>query len=437
MINYFSHFQGKKITLMGLGLLGRGLGVARFLIEQDAQLTITDLKTKRELTDSLKKLSKFKGVKYVLGQHRLADFENRDLIIKSAGVPFDSKYIKEAKKNKISIEMDASLFAKLAPVKIIGITGTRGKSTVTDIVYQILKKHYKKGDVFLGGNVKGIATLPLLKKVKEQDIVVMELDSWQMQGFGDSKISPHIAVFTNFLSDHMNYYRNSMNRYFDDKANIFKYQSKDDYLIISQQANQEIRKRFKSKIKSKIIKISDNKWETKLLGQHNQNNINLAVEVLKILGINKLVIKKELKTYLGMPGRLEFVRTFKEVDYYNDTNSTTPDALMVALNSFNKKVILIAGGNDKELDYKEVVKVIRKKTKAIILIKGTATDKILKLIECPVEVVESMKKAVGKANQFAQKGDIVLLSPGATSFGVFKNEYDRGDQFRELVNKYV
>ncbi|MBU1563768.1 MAG: UDP-N-acetylmuramoyl-L-alanine--D-glutamate ligase, partial [Patescibacteria group bacterium] len=96
-----------------------------------------------------------------------------------------------------------------------------------------------------------------------------------------------------------------------------------------------------------------------------------------------------------------------------------------------------AGGNDKELDYKEVVKVIRKKTKAIILIKGTATDKILKLIECPVEVVESMKKAVGKANQFAQKGDIVLLSPGATSFGVFKNEYDRGDQFRELVNKYV
>ncbi|MBU1292291.1 UDP-N-acetylmuramoyl-L-alanine--D-glutamate ligase, partial [Patescibacteria group bacterium] len=374
MINYFSHFQGKKITLMGLGLLGRGLGVARFLIEQGAQLTITDLKTKRELTDSLKKLSKFKGVKYVLGQHRLADFENRDLIIKSAGVPFDSKYIKEAKKNKISIEMDASLFAKLAPVKIIGITGTRGKSTVTDIVYQILKKHYKKGDVFLGGNIKGIATLPFLNKVKERDIVVMELDSWQMQGFGDSKISPHIAVFTNFLSDHMNYYRNSMNRYFDDKANIFKYQSKDDYLIISQQANQEIRKRFKSKIKSKIIKISDNKWETKLLGQHNQNNINLAVEVLKILGINKLVIKKELKTYLGMPGRLEFVRTFKEVDYYNDTNSTTPDALMVALNSFNKKVILIAGGNDKELDYKEVVKVIRKKTKAIILIKGTATD---------------------------------------------------------------
>lgn len=437
MINYFSHFQGKKITLMGLGLLGRGLGVARFLIEQGAQLTITDLKTKRELTDSLKKLSKFKGVKYVLGQHRLADFKNRDLIIKAAGVPFDSKYIKEAKKNKIPIEMDASLFAKLAPVKIIGITGTRGKSTVTDIVYQILKKHYKKGDVFLGGNIKGIATLPFLNKVKERDIVVMELDSWQMQGFGDSKISPHIAVFTNFLSDHMNYYRNSMNRYFDDKANVFKYQSKDDYLIVSQQANQEIQKRYKSKIRSKVVKALNNKWETKLLGQHNQDNISLAVEVLKILGINKLVIKKELKTYSGMLGRLELVRTFKKVDYYNDTNSTTPDALTAALNSFKQRVILIAGGNDKELDYKEVVKVIRKKTKAIILIKGTATDKILKLIECPVEVVESMKKAVGKANQFAQKGDIVLLSPGATSFGVFKNEYDRGDQFRELVNKYV
>jgi len=433
MINYF---QGKKITIMGLGLLGRGVGLTKFLAQSGAQLIVTDLKTKKELESSLNQLKKFGNIKYVLGQHRLADFKNRDLIIKAAGVPFDSQYIKEAKKNRIPIEMDASLFVKLAPVKTIGITGTRGKSTVTDIVYQILKKYYKKGNVFLGGNIKGIATLPLLKKVKKQDIVVMELDSWQMQGFGDSKISPQIAVFTNFLSDHMNYYRNNMTRYFNDKANIFKYQNKDDCLIISQQAEGEIKKRFKNKIESKVIKVSDSQWATKLLGQHNQNNINLATEVLKILGINHSVIKKEIKKYSGLPGRLEFIKTFKGVDYYNDTNSTTPDALRAALNSFNKKVILIAGGNDKELDYKEVVKVINKKTKATILIQGTATDKMLELIDLTVELVGSMKRAVEVANQLAQKGDIILLSPGAASFGVFKNEYDRGDQFKKYVREY-
>jgi len=430
-----TYFKDKKITLMGLGLLGRGLGLVKFLAQSGAQLTVTDLKTKKELKPSLSQLKKFNKIKYVLGQHRLIDFKNRDLVIKAASVPFDSKYIKEARKNKIPIEMDASLFAKLAPVKTIGITGTRGKSTVTDIVYQILKKNYKKGNVFLGGNVRGMATLPLLKKVKKQDIVVMELDSWQLQGFGDSKISPHISVFTNFLSDHMNYYKNSMARYFNDKANIFKYQNKNDYLIISQQADKEIKKRFKGRIKSKVIKTNKGKWQTKLIGQHNQTNISLAVEVLKTLGVSRQVIKKEIEKYSGMPGRLELIRTIKGIDYYNDTNSTMPDALKAALNSFNKRVILIAGGNDKELDYKQVVEVIKKKAKAVILIKGTATDKILKLIKCPTEVVDSMKKALDKANQFAQKGDTILLSPGAASFGVFKNEYDRGDQFNRLVKR--
>lgn len=430
------NFKDKKITIMGLGILGRGIGLTQFLIEQGANLIITDLKDREQLKPALKELKKFNKIKYVLGQHRLADFKNRDMIIKAASVPFDSKYIKEAIKNKIPVEMDASLFAKLAQIKIIGITGTRGKSTVTDIVYQILKKHYKKGSVFLGGNIKGIATLPLLKKVKKQDLIVMELDSWQLQGFNGSKISPHISVMTSFLPDHLNYYKNSMTRYFNDKAGIFKYQDKNDYLIISQQAQEEIRKRFRNKIKSKIIKAPNLKWETKLLGQHNKDNINLAVQVLKLFKIKDLDIKKYLKTYLGIPGRLELIREFKGIKYYNDTNSTTPEALIAALKSFNKKVILIVGGNDKNLDYRKAVKMINKKAKATILIQGTATDKILELINLPVELVESMKRAVEIANQLAQKGDIVLLSPGAASFGVFKNEYDRGDQFNKYVREY-
>ncbi|MBT3729983.1 hypothetical protein HOG29_01355 [bacterium] len=171
MTNYF---KDKKITVMGLGLLGRGVGDVEFLAQNGADLIVTDLKTKKQLQVSLDRLKKFKKIKYVLGKHRLEDFKDRDMILKSAGVPLDSIYIKEAKKNKIPVEMSASLVAKLSDAKIIGITGTRGKSTVTQMIYEILKASKKK--VFLGGNVRGIATLPLLESTKKGDYIVMELD---------------------------------------------------------------------------------------------------------------------------------------------------------------------------------------------------------------------------------------------------------------------
>jgi UDP-N-acetylmuramoylalanine--D-glutamate ligase len=235
MTDYKKYFKNKKITVMGLGLLGRSIAYTKFLAECGADLTVTDLKTEEQLKTSLKELKKFKNIKYVLGKHNLADFKNRDMVIKSAGVPLDSPFINEARKNNIPIEMDASLFAKLAPeVMIIGVTGTRGKSMTTMLIYEILKSNEKslKRKIYLGGNVRGGATLPLLSKVKEGDIVVLELDSWQLQGWGVAKISPHISVFTTFMRDHMNYYKNDEKRYFADKANIFKYQKKGDVLII-------------------------------------------------------------------------------------------------------------------------------------------------------------------------------------------------------------
>src|SRR3990167_8930853 len=173
-MNYKDFFKGKKITLMGLGILGRGVNVAKFLAECGVELTITDLKAEDQLAPSLKKLSKFPKIKYVLGRHDLADFSGKDMVIKTAGAPLDSPYIAEAIKNNIPIEMDASLFAKMTAlstsnVDMIGITGTRGKSTVTHLIYAILNEAFKKTKrkVYLGGNVKGLATLPLLKKVKE------------------------------------------------------------------------------------------------------------------------------------------------------------------------------------------------------------------------------------------------------------------------------
>src|SRR3989339_631999 len=250
-MNYKDFFKGKKITMMGLGILGRGVNVAKFLAECGVELTVTDLKTEDQLAPSLKKLSKFPKIKYVLGRHDLADFSGKDMVIKAAGAPLDSPYIAEARKNNIPIEMDASLFAKLAEnVVIVGITGTRGKSTVTHLIYDIIKNSGKR--VHLGGNVKGLATLPLLKKVKDGDIVVMELDSWQLQGFGEAKISPNIAVFSTFLPDHQNYYKNDMDKYFSDKANIFRWQKESDRFITGLRVAKLIKEKEKNIIKSRM-----------------------------------------------------------------------------------------------------------------------------------------------------------------------------------------
>src|SRR3989344_8818958 len=231
MFNYKTYFSNKKITMMGLGLLGRGVAVAKFLASCGAVLTVTDLKIRKELAPSLLQLKKYKNIRYVLGRHELKDFSNCHLVIKAAGVPLDSPYVKEAIKNKVPVEMEASLFAKLSEAKIIGITGTRGKTTTAHVIYEILKKAGKK--VFIGGNIRGGSTLPFISKFKGDCLVVLELDSWQLQGFGDSKISPNLAVFTTFYPDHLNYYKGSMKRYFDDKANILKYQKKGDFLILA------------------------------------------------------------------------------------------------------------------------------------------------------------------------------------------------------------
>lgn len=443
--NYKTFFKGKNVTMLGLGLLGRGVNVAKFLAELGAELTITDMKDATALAPSLKQLTKYKNIRYVLGKHELRDFKNCDMVIKSAGVPLDSPYIAEAKGNKIPVEMDASLFAKFTPATIVGVTGTRGKSTVTHLLKHILDIAYP-GHVFMGGNVRGMATLPLLKKTKIGDIVVLELDSWQMQGFGDAKISPHISVFTNFLPDHLNYYKGDMGKYFNDKANIFKYQNEGGVLVVGEQAVQELKSR-KCKVKSEILvakkSLVPKAWKIKILGEHNRANIACAIAVCKELDVDEKAVKKGVESFDGVPGRLELVRIAGGVKYYNDTTATTPDGNKAALGALGvkgkKNIVLIAGGNDKELDYSDMAKLVHKTVKGLVLIEGTATEKLLakipKKTSYPLFIVGSMKDAFAYAEEIARRGDTVLLSPGAASFGVFKNEFDRGDQFVKFVKR--
>lgn len=443
---YQKFFAGKRITVMGLGLLGRGVGDAKFLAECGADLIVTDLKTEEGLAPSIRKLNYFtkthnlKPITYHLGGHRLGDFRDHDFILKAAGVPLASPYIAEARKNKIPALMSTALFAKLAleqGVKIIGVTGTRGKSTTTQLIYEILQESGRR--VWLGGNVKGVSTLALLPKIKAGDLVVLELDSWQLQGFGDlnlpdgqAGISPNIAVFTNFLSDHMNYYHGDMDRYRADKENIFKWQKSGDTAIRGWE------------LKTRVPKS----WKIKLPGEHNRKNIACAMKVAEILGVDKKVVKKVVENFIGVSGRLEFLREWRGVKIYNDTTSTTPDALLAALRALGQKknIILIAGGADKNLDLTELAKNLPKYCREIILLPGTGSEKLkavstgrqaqsVKQITQNLKEVKNLREAVGKALTLVKRGDIILFSPGFASFGLFKNEFDRGAKFVKLVNK--
>lgn len=442
-MNWQEYFKDKKITLMGLGLLGRGIGVARFLAENGAVLTVTDLKSETELAPALFELKDFSNINYVLGAHRLEDFQTADLIIRAPNVPLDSIYLAEAERNNIPVKMDASLFCELLPegVQTIGITGTRGKSTVTTLIYEILKKSHQT--VFLGGNIRGVATLPLLKEIKSGDVAVLELDSWQLQGFGDDKISPHIAVFTTFMNDHMNYYKGDMDRYLSDKANIFLYQQSDDYVVLGGQVVDIISSKFGTAIKSKII-VAENDipedFAIKMAGGHNRYNAALALNTARILNIPDEISKKVIAEFPGVEGRLEILGTKNGILFVNDNNATTPEAAIAAVESFpdhKGKIVLIGGGTDKVLDFTEYCQIIPDYVKSLILFTGTATDKIMELLpkDISVTVVSSMAEAWQNALKQAEAGDLIMLSPGAASFGVFNNEYERNDQFVGLFNE--
>ncbi len=444
-MHYKDYFQGKKITVMGLGLLGRGINDVKFLAECGADLIVTDLKNKKDLAESLAQLTDYPQITYVLGEHRIEDFQNRDLILKAAGVPIDSVFIAEARKNKIPIEMDESLFFKLAPptVTLIGITGTRGKTTTTALIFEILKNAHGEGTVHLAGNIRGLATLPLLAVIQPKDIVVLELSSWQLQGFGDAQISPNIAVFTNFMPDHLNYYKNSMHAYFGDKANIFAYQGSHNFLIMGEEVAGLIEEKFGKRARAKKIIAGAGdvppSWKLAIKGVHNKENIALAKAVGDVLRIPIKTIQQAVESFIGVEGRMQYLRTVRGIDIYNDTTATTPEATLVALKALsqNKNIVLIMGGADKTLDMSHLLKNISQYCSAVVLLAGTGTLKIQKDIMQLKNIshchASTLSEALTQAMDSARTGDTVLFSPAFASFGMFKNEFDRGDQFSELV----
>lgn len=460
-----TYFKNKKITVMGIGLHGGGVAVVKFLAAAGAKVIATDLRSKEQLKVSLEKLKGVKNVQYVLGQHRMEDFSKVDMVIKNPAAQWNDKHIKFALENKVPVEMDSSLFFKLCKNPIIGVTGTKGKTTTSSLIYEILKAA-GKNPVKIG--ISQVSVLDKLSVLKKDSIPVFELSSWRLSALGRYKLSPHIAVFKNIMPDHLNYY-GTMEKYFKDKKYIFENQKAKDWLIVN--GDDEMLVAASKEARSQVIKFSYNELkrsravfiddgaiylnngidvkklvdlkDINIPGEHNLSNVMAAIGAVFAWGLTPLEIKKALPQLKGVAHRLEFVRELKGVKYYNDTAATIPDAAISALRSFEKPIVLIAGGSDKNLDFGVFAKEICEKTKAVILLKGDATNKLLeKIKKCAtedfsdmIEVVDSMNDAVTAAKKKSETGDIVLLSPGAASFGLFLNEFDRGDKFRDAVKK--
>ncbi len=438
MQGFEAQFKGKKITVMGVGVLGRGVGDIEFLATCGAEVIATDLRSESELSASIEYLKKYPNVSFHLGGHREEDFTSAGMVIKAAGVPLDSPYIKAAKKAGVTVAMSTALFAREAMkggAIVVGVTGTRGKSTVTHMIHHALEHAGKK--VHLGGNVRGLSTLSLLPVIESDDIVVLELDSWQLQGFGDLKISPRIAIFTNLMPDHLNYY-SDMDAYFEDKANIFKYQKTGDCLIVGPSISNRVYA-ANPPISPKVPEMIPLEWILHLPGEHNRENASLARAALTALGLDDKEIHDGLASFMGVEGRLQFVREIHGIKIYNDNNATTPEATVAALKALGGvPLALIIGGSEKQIPLKGLIDEI-KRTNAFPIVLEHSNYKgserlaaMLQEVNVAFDQADSLEAAVKKGLEKITKGTL-LFSPGFASFGMFKNEYERNDRFMAIV----
>jgi UDP-N-acetylmuramoylalanine--D-glutamate ligase len=439
-----------KVLILGLGQYpnGSGIAAALYFAKQGHEVRVTDLKTAKELAANVKTLKKFKNVSFTLGRHDVKDVRWADLVVRNPRVRKDLREMKEATRLGLPMESDLSIFFKSCPCPIVGITGTRGKSTTTTMIHEILWASKKWREVWLGGNILK-SPLNFLHQVTVKDLVVLEMSSFQLEATGEAGVSPQVAVWTNLMRDHLNAYP-SMEEYAEAKAQIFRHQQPNDVVFFPASKDFD---EYAKEAPGKVIRVKQGKFPLLIPGAHNQMNASFAAAVASKLGVKKTTIQKTLKNFKGLPYREEVVAKKNGVIFVNDTTATTPDGTLAALASYGfpkskgypdpnaNYVHLIFGGADKELEFDEISQTLAKrKDIALYLLPGTAEEKITKAFKKAgfglFMKVKDMKEAFKTIKAYASKGDVVLLSPGCASFGQFKNEFDRGDQFNLLVKKW-
>lgn len=452
---------------MGLGLNGGGEAAVRFFLNKGANVLVTDMKSQEQLQSTIDRINSDKTIDtskltYRLGEHRIEDFENADCVIKNPGVKYEgNKYLAAAK----AIETDLSIFLRFTDCPIIAVTGSKGKSsTVSAIYYGLSQAGYK---TFLGGNIT-VSPLTFFDQVNSDTPVVIEFSSWQLSDLRGRKVlKPHIAIITKIVPDHQNWYGN-MEDYVADKRLIYADQDKGDYSLFDAGPDQPGTgpkcggtwgDLFAKESKATVLRYDAEKPQInlgKLLvpGKHMRTNAQNAALVMKLMNVPEEKIIKILQSWPGIDHRLQYFYSWKNnagttFKFYNDTCATVPEAAAAATQAFEKSVTLITGGTDKGLELDKLTEVLINKEKNTIPVKniymlsGTATDKITPELDKnhvhyngPYSSLKELLTTL-KTELANEKGtdEVIVFSPGATSFGMFNNEFDRGNKFMDGVKE--
>ncbi len=487
-------FRNKRVTVMGLGIHGGGVGIAKWLRRHGAFVTATDLRDQHALASSIEELertyleevrkigkSRLHRIRYVLGAHPEDLFTGADMVIRNPAVSRDHRLLALAKRNGVPVESDISLFFMLCPFPIAGVSGTKGKTTTATMLAAMCKETDPRA--VIGGNIrispfdKLDRLLALAKKRKAlPPPIVLELSSWQLEGLEPHRMSPHVGVLTTIVEDHLDRY-DGMDDYARAKEICVAFQGKDDVAVLNADNPRTAAiGRWHGQIKGapnagrrlwfsvRVLTSGDGCYlaggkimlrdgrkrvavapvsSFKIPGAHNRSNVLAAVAAAHAMGIPLAAVRKVVRTFKGVPYRLEETRMLRGVRFVNDTAATAPDASVAAMATHagkKKRIVLISGGADKNLPFGEWAGAVKKHVKHLVLFDGTATPKMEKALaeadaRTPRAGARSMREALAEAMRHARRGDVVLLSPGCASFGVFKNEFDRGDQFTALVKK--
>lgn len=457
----FSHFKdyikGKKAAVLGIGISNKPL--IRYLVGLGADVTACDKKLRDDIGVICDEFER-EGVKLHLGADYLKQMDEFDIIFRSPSLRPDLPELLHARRSGAIITSEIEEFIKYCPAEIIGVTGSDGKTTTTTLVYKMLEREGYKA--WLGGNI-GYPLFDRIEQMQGDDKVVLELSSFQLMGM---KVSPEVAIITNLSPNHLDIHK-SMEEYVESKKNIFRFQNRNGILILNN--DNEITRNMEREatgrvnffsrqrsveigayVKDKNIVLAGNgeeqvvcsEDEVKLPGLYNVENILAASAAVREL-CSVESIRDVAVTFTGVEHRREFVREVDGVKYYNDSIASTPTRVAASLSSFDQKVILIAGGYDKKIPFDELASAGIKKVKLLILM-GVTAPKIEAAfkkemdgggVSIPIIHVSSLEEAVQTARKHSSNGDIVTLSPACASFDMFKNFEERGERFKEYVNK--
>lgn len=431
-------FANRRVTVVGLGRFGGGVGVIRWLCQQGAKVIVSDHGDENALSESVAALDGCPA-EFHFGEHREEDFLDTDLLVVNPAIPKTHPLLQRAVNAGIPYTTEINLFIERCSAPIVAITGSVGKSTTAAMAAGILAR---KLTTHIGGNI-GKSLLMDLPQIRKDHVVVLELSSFQLELVPRIKAAPHVALITNLLPNHLDRYNGDISAYADAKKNIFRFQGTDGTLILNRQCG--ISSAWASEAAGKVdffdTADASAHFELVIPGRFNQSNAQAAWAIARCFNISRYDAARSLLSFHGLEHRLQFVAERNGVRYYNDSKCTTPNGAVVALEAFETgRTILLLGGYDKGISFDELACKANSHAKSVIVY-GAAKDAVLESFskispavdENFATAVSDLGAAVELAEKNSESGDVILLSPACASYDQFANYEQRGELFTKLV----